>query len=281
MTFMKSILVPFDDDSSQAQLELALQVARIFSSHIDGLSPRTLIEAALYGEGFATTVQEWERREDARVREAAKDFRAFMQGQKVTWEDTAEPKKTATASWIADIDRGTVVVGQTARLYDLTVLARPGEHASSGYYALMETVLFESGRPILIAPPKVGKKLGEVVVIAWNGSTESARTIALAAPFLQRAKQVHVLSVASGMVAGPTADQVRHSLSRSGIAATAHAIGEDKRSPGEAILEETAKLGGDLLIKGAYTHSRLRQMIFGGATSHILREAALPVFMAH
>lgn len=253
----------------------------MFNGHIDGLYPRMLIEAALYGEGFAPAIQDWERKESARAQEVGKHFRDFMEESSVAWGEPAEPGKKSSANWIGDTERGATVVGQLARLYDVITLAQPGPHASSGYYTLLEAVLFESGRPILLAPEKQIDSFAKTVVIAWNGSTESARTIALAGPYLRRAEQVHVLSVEGGMIAGPTAHQVQSSLHRSGIASEAHVIAEDRRSPGEAILEETAKLGGDLLIKGAYTHSRLRQMIFGGATNHILREAEIPVLMAH
>ena len=75
--------------------------------------------------------------------------------------------------------------------------------------------------------------------------------------------------------------EVARYLERNGIAAETREIPADGRSGGEAILAEAGALGADLLVKGAYTHSRLRQMIFGGATSHILAEAELPVFMAH
>ena len=90
-----------------------------------------------------------------------------------------------------------------------------------------------------------------------------------------------MLAVESGSVPGPNADEVAQHLTRNGVAAEATGAKLEGRSIGEAILAETAALGADLLVKGAYTHSRLRQMIFGGATSHILAEADLPVLMAH
>jgi nucleotide-binding universal stress UspA family protein len=145
----------------------------------------------------------------------------------------------------------------------------------------LEAALFESGRPILIAPPTPPDKIGEVVVVAWNGSTETARTIALAMPFLVKAQQVLVLSVEEGMVPGPSGADVVQNLIRNGVAAKKKQIQASGRPPGRAMLDEAAAAGADLLVKGAYTHSRLRQMIFGGATSHILSHAEVPVFMAH
>ena len=83
------------------------------------------------------------------------------------------------------------------------------------------------------------------------------------------------------MVPGPSASSMARYLKANGIAAQLRELPSSSRSGGAAVLAESMSLGADLLIKGAYTHSRLRQMIFGGATSHILAEAELPVFMAH
>ena len=83
------------------------------------------------------------------------------------------------------------------------------------------------------------------------------------------------------MAPGPGGDQLVSYLQKNGIGADLMDVKPGRRSTGEAILATVASLECDLLIKGAYTQSRLRQMIFGGATSHILASAALPVFMAH
>lgn len=278
---MKSLLIPLEDDGVQVQLETALLVARGFASHMDGVAPRVIVDAVFYGEGIAPDLQEWEHKEEARIARAQKAFRAFVAAHDIAWGEPSEADERPSADWIADIEGGDAAVGELARLYDLTILAHPVSSASSRRRDLLETVLFESGRPILIAPTATPQTIGRNIVIAWNGSTESARAIAFARPFLERAEEVHVLSVEGGMVAGPNAQQVRQSLRRAGIKADSLVVAPEGRSTGEAILEETTKLGGDLLIKGAYTHSRLRQMIFGGATSHILKEASMSVLMAH
>ena len=99
---------------------------------------------------------------------------------------------------------------------------------------------------------------------------------------LQRAERVTVLTIPGGAaVPGPSAEQVTRSLQRNGIPVTLLTVELGGRSTGETILATAEAQGCDLLIKGAYTQSRLRQLIFGGATSHILANAMLPVFMAH
>jgi nucleotide-binding universal stress UspA family protein len=145
----------------------------------------------------------------------------------------------------------------------------------------LESALFESGRPLLIVPPDPVEQIGRKIAIAWNGSTETARTVAFAQPFLQQAEEILIVSVGQGMVPGPSGQDLAQNMTRSGLAIRARHVDAEGRSIGEAMLAESRAFGADLLIKGAYTQSRLRQMIFGGATSHILAHADLPVFMAH
>jgi len=146
----------------------------------------------------------------------------------------------------------------------------------------LEAALFESGRPVLVAPPSPRPQMGTHALVAWNCSTEQARTIAFAMPILTRASRVVVLTVEGGAaVPGPTGQQLCHYLQLSGVLAKPLTVGLNGRLTGEAVLEHANALGCDLLIKGAYTQSRLRQFIFGGTTRYILSNTTLPVLMAH
>jgi nucleotide-binding universal stress UspA family protein len=100
-------------------------------------------------------------------------------------------------------------------------------------------------------------------------------------PLLARARTVTVLSVEGWGVPGPRGKDLAVCLQRSGVPATARTIPGTQRTAGEVVLEECARIGADLLVKGAYTQSRLRQLMFGGATRHVLAHAQLPVVMAH
>jgi nucleotide-binding universal stress UspA family protein len=146
---------------------------------------------------------------------------------------------------------------------------------------IFESALFESGRPVLLAPMTPVSSFGENVVIAWNSSTETARTVALAMPLLTQARAVTVMSVEGWGVPGPKGTEAAAYLGRAGVPATARTIPKSGREPAEAILEECVRTGADLLVKGAYTQSRLRQLMFGGATRYVLAHAKLPVIFAH
>jgi hypothetical protein len=110
--------------------------------------------------------------------------------------------------------------------------------------------LFETGRPVLIAPPSPPQRIGENILIAWNCSTEQARTTALAMPLLRNAGRVTVLTVEGGTVPGPTGEQIARSLARNGVRCEAVTVTPEGRSTGETILAHAASLGCDLPDQG-------------------------------
>jgi nucleotide-binding universal stress UspA family protein len=161
------------------------------------------------------------------------------------------------------------------------VMNRRDAKSGSLHDGAIESGLFESGRPILLSPPSPPHQIATNILIAWNCSTEQARAIAFAMPLLHRADRVTVLTVIGGTgVLGPSAEQLIRYLQRNGIVAEPMRVELDGRSTGEAILAAAQSLDCDLLIKGAYTQSQLRQMIFGGATQHIMANATMPVLLA-
>ena len=284
---MRTILVPLEEsDVLPSILETSLQVAQRFNSYIEGLYEQPgLTEVVVAGEGLGVTppdlVETFQQQEKERAERAHELFEAFMKEKGVPLDGGAAPQDHPTAGWVEEEIPGRDLVGSRGRLFDLIVVGRPVRGSATPTMSLLEAALFETGRPVLIAPPQAPAGIGANIVIAWNGSDETARAITFAMPFIQGADKVTVLSVDNGMVPGPSAADVTIHLGRNGIDAEAIEVPKDGRSPGEATLGEAQKLGCDLMIKGAYTHSRLRQMIFGGITSHILDAAEVPVLMAH
>ena len=191
-------------------------------------------------------------------------------------------QESLSFGWLDEAPEGESFVGSYGRVFDVIVMNRPDANSTGLYNRAIESGLFESGRPILLSPPSPPRQIATNVLIAWNCSTEQARATALAMPLLQKADRVTVLTVTGGTgVPGPSAEQLIRYLQRNGIVAEPMKVELDGRSTGEAILATAQSLGCDLLIKGAYTQSRLRQMIFGGATQHVLANAALPVLLAN
>ncbi|MCW2242479.1 universal stress protein [Azospirillum canadense] len=278
---MRSILVPLEESDMLASvLQTAAVAAQEWSSYLEGLYVRREFAGTIpLDSGVPVLIEDLRRDEWDRVQRAHALFNTVM-GERNIPVDGRSGASGPMAHFRAETPPGEAFVARHARLFDLTVLGQPARGMAAPRITTIEAVLFESGRPLLLAPPLPPKRLGESVVIAWNGSTETARTLAVARPILERARRVVVLSVEGGMVDGPDGDDVVRSLDRTGIVAQARHVPQH-HGTGETILEETRALGGDFIIKGAYTRSRLRQMIFGGATRVILEMAQVPVFMAH
>ncbi len=282
---MKAILVPFEEsDVVDSVLGCAALAGQRFGSYIEGVYVQPALPAIASADGFGVVtpafVEKYEQEDRARIQQAEAYFNNFMGERGVSGAEPSTPSGQASAVW-QNVGPSEDYVGHRGRLFDLIVVGRPVHGATTPTMHTLEAALFESGRPLLIAPPTAPSTLGETVVIAWNGSTETARTISFALPFLVQAKKVVVVSVAEAMVPGPSGADVARHLGRNGIEATTVDTGVNKRSLGEAMLAEAAAQGADLIVKGAYTHSRLRQMIFGGATSYILAYTEVPVFMSH
>lgn len=281
---MKTILVPFyDDDIAQSALGASWLVAERFKSYVEALfvmRPPQIFD----GEGIAlagsymTQLKDEERRlaESARER-----FQSVIESRGVSIADVGTPADGVTAGWRETEGLEGQVVGDYGRLFDLIVIGRNFGQPWIDWSVMCEAALFETGRPVLVAAAETPPSIGERVVVAWNGSTETARCIALAMPFLERAASVLVLTVEGWQVPGPSGDQVTAHLRRNGIKTSAKNVDSGSRSVGEAILDETKEFGADLVVKGAYTHSRLRQLVFGGATRHLLHNTPVPLFMAH
>jgi nucleotide-binding universal stress UspA family protein len=274
---MKAILVPLEqNDYTQSVLTCSHLLAGRFGGHIQGFAFFPMYE--VYGFGDMTPLWVTEGRPSEELAgEARKIFDRFMRQEQPT---EAASAGQVSFSWLTESDPGDIFVASHARVFDISVLGRPGYDPSGPRSSTLEAVLFESGRPCLIAPPVPPRQLGDNILIAWNRSTETAVAVAHAMPLLHAAKRVTVLTVEGGSVPGPSGDELAAGLKLNGIEAQSVTMGPGKRTSGEVILDYATSIGADLLIKGAYTQSRLRQMIFGGATSHILAKAALPVFMA-
>jgi nucleotide-binding universal stress UspA family protein len=279
---MKAILVLIEKhDAVQSVLETALLLARRYGSYIEGVPLLWATPDLALGDiVVAFPVEQYEREIAAEAQRARQAFEIFMQKNDVPRSTT----RTTSLSfgWLNELPEDETFVGDYGRAFDMIVMNRPDENSSVLYHRALESALFESGRPLLLCPPSPPGHIGTNVLIAWNGSTEQARAIALGMPLLERAERVIVLTVTGGTgVPGPSAEQIIKYLQRNEVPAEPLTVALDGKNTGEAILAAAQTSTCDLLIKGAFTQSRLRQMIFGGATQHVMAAATLPVLLAH
>ena len=281
---MKTILLPFSGrDADRAALRLCCTLAEHFGSYVEGLlvleGPHIVAggDFGLPAEYLTQATRQWRERAD----EYRELFARLVRERGIEPQEVTVASDRATAGWHEEQGFESSVVGSYGRLFDLIVIGRHQDASEVGWQSTCEAALFDTGRPALITPPEIEQDFGKSIVVAWNGSTETARTIALGMPFLLRADEVTVLTVEGGTVPGPGGQQVAEHLQRHGIAAKAKSVRKGSDGIGETILHECTSNGADLLFKGAYSHSRLRQVIFGGATREILSSAQIPILMAH
>ena len=287
---IKSILAVLSGGASdRASLDTAFGVAKNFDSHIDALhargDPRDVIP--VIGEGMSgplveEILQVAERDAATRSQNARAAFDAWRAAHNVPIADAPPPPGSTSCAWREEQGSEDDVVTRRGRVTDVIVIARPANAKDLMTETVVEAVLFDTGRPVLVAPPEPAPSMGERVAIFWNGSIQVARAIGFAMPLLRRAQQVQILTADESKHAEASSDSglVRH-LGWHGVRATVHRFHPATRSTGEGLLNQAYAGNADLLVMGAFTQSRLRQMILGGVTRKVLAESKVPVLMTH
>ena len=195
---MKTILLPFyDDDAAEAALDVGAQLAARFGGYIEGLfvmRPPQIIdgEGIVLADSYLTQLKEEGRRLGDRARTRFDDCVAR---RGMTAGSLTEPPEGMVIGWREIEGLEGQVIGDYGRVFDLVVIGREFGHPWVDWHVMAEAALFESGRPIILAPEQPGTGLGENVVIAWNNSTETARTVAFAMPLLASASVVTIIGV--------------------------------------------------------------------------------------
>ncbi len=283
---IRKLLLPLTGTAAgESALTTALMVARAWNAHLTALHVRVDSRdvAPLAGEGLSGAMIEemmsaTERESSDRSTAVRTMFDRFVQEHGVV---VAEPHAGAgaTANFASVTGREDDLVAQLARLTDLTVVPHPeaGDDVSSS--DALHAVLFDSGRPVLIAPQTALPTIGARVCIAWNGTAESAAAVQAAIPWMQRASAVRILSADEYQRRGPGAPELASYLALHDIQVEIAQFRPLDREVGRGLLTAAREFDADLLAMGAYSHSRLRQLILGGVTRHVLEHAALPVLM--
>lgn len=287
---IKTILVPaIGNEADVAAFAVALRAARSFAAHLDVLHIRLdTIEAAVamsadggggaLSSGLIEQLEQEVRERESRAQRIFSEFCA-RNGLTIT-ASPAEGRTKPSAQWHVETGqepRWMAAYGTTA---DLIVASR-GSGDDAALRSILEAVLLESGRPLLIpgaAAP--GVMMAEKIAIAWKPSPEAARAVALAMPLLARTKEIVVMTVEEEEGRRDDADRLARSLAWHGLAATVERLTPGAHGAAETLLAAASTKAG-LLVMGGYGHSRLREWVFGGFTQRVLADAPLPVLIAH
>lgn len=283
----KAILAPLTGYSSDLTvLDAAVAAARIEGAHIRCLHTRTGVIPATALVAYRTPEvrhdlhklsQQIAAEQDERLGHARAAFDDACKRHSLVVQNA--PSDAAVSVEWQDMQTPLNEVLDEARYHDLVVMARVKELSSER----VESVLMQSGRPLLLAPPKPSPLIGRKVAIAWKASAESARALTAASAILSRAEQVSILSVSEDQAGDDTdkysAEQLAKQLKWHGVTARVAMEFSWAGSTSMALKEMAYNCDADLLVMGAYGHSRVREFIFGGVTRDVLADCALPVLM--
>ena len=288
MTIKTILALVSDAEASQSTLETALQLARRCDAHIEALHVRAdpLGLVPYTGEGGAGSMlgeimEATEREGGERAAKSSEMFDSFCAERSLDVTETPIEGDGVSISWREEVGREDRVVAMRGRLFNLIVVGRPVKGAALPSLITLEAALLETGRPIVVAPPVSTPDTATRVAIAWEASPEAARAIADAIPLMEKAASVTVLEAEAGQVAAIDAQELVARLAWHGVKATVHPFDASVTELGAAFLAAAGEVNADLLIKGAYSQSRLRQLILGGRTRHILANTTIPVLLAH
>jgi nucleotide-binding universal stress UspA family protein len=276
---IKDIMVHLDGSSEdEIRLEHGQFLASAGRAQLIGLFTNQLpdLTVAMPMDGGAAAIQILTELQD----QAMRDGDAKAKWLKQRWADLQVPSELRRLDESFGVLTGKVV--KQARCADLFIATRPyGEAKSAAWPDLVEAVLFGSGRAMLIVPPGQHRQGPfETVLVAWNGSRESARALREGLGFIEQASRTVVLVVDPPTDGMPCADLKAH-LAHHNVVAEVVTAGSEDRPIAEIILEEARRISADLVIMGAYGHTRLREQVFGGATRDMLTTSESPILVAH
>jgi len=282
---IKRILVPMPGSPSDtAALDGARLLANRYQAHIGVVHARPpatefLSQTLLVTKSTRRSVQLLAEREaDELARRSREVFEKYcaLHGIMPSAPDSAQVGPGIT--WLEKTGSQTSVLALWGRLADLIVVPRPVRYRDNTHdHKLVESALFYSGKPVLICPPVMRERLGSHIAIAWNGSTESARAVSIAMPLLAAADSVNILQVADG-TQELTANDLRAYLGSWGIEAGTHEF-RHSASIGEELYSNARAIGADMLLMGAYGHSRSREMVLGGASREVIEHTEIPALL--
>ncbi len=284
---LRRIVVPLAGGvADETALATALIAAGRFGAHVSGVHVRADSRdvAPLAGEGLSGAMIEEMMaatdREGGRRSEAVRTmFERVVAKHGVRSGPSATGTGEATADFSVLVGREEDMVARLARLADLTVVPHPSVADVASSDAL-HAVLFDSGRPVLVAPRTCPPGIGLRVCVAWNGTAEASAAVMSLMPWFSGVRAIQVLHADEYQRRGPPAAGVVDYLAMHGVQAELALFRPVNREVGAGLLAAAADFGADLLCMGAYSHSRLRQLVLGGVTRHVLEYATLAVLMS-
>ena len=289
---IKTILVGASGGSaSNGAIELACRLADRLRAHVEGLhvliDPIAVLASASAGEGFAFSgdvVAEMAEEADANAAQTKSSFKEIATRHHLPYRNPAQIAAARdggpSVGWRAETGDPSHLVAERARFFDLIVLGRSSRVVDEPSSNTIEAVLARSGRPVLLAPAVPAATLGQALAIAWNGSPQAVRALAVSLPLLVAAESVLVITV--GDDSDSDIPAVLDYLAWHGITAKHRQIpAVSSDSTGVLLLNAAQEAGADMLVMGGYGHKPWREALFGGVTRDIISTSLFPLLLMH
>ncbi len=285
---IKTLLMPIRDSDTSAELmETGLMLAKRFNAHLDLLyvhaDPKEMLPYATLGlsakmrESVLESARQAGEEQGNRLKATLDKLCARL---KVPRHERGEVIGKPSAGWLEERGLRNQLIGRLGRLADAVIMPKPVRVSPPP--SSFEAAVRETGRPVFMVPRRtVHPLLSKHVAIGWNNSKESAQAMMAAGQCLREAESVTVMVTEKRVNLRPSAKEVVIYLKCHGINADVTMLDVRKRSVGEAILAQSREAEIDLLVVGGYSRSRLRDVVMGGVTTHLLQQADLPVMMYH
>jgi len=284
---IRSILVAVRGDGhGEVVMNHALALARQCNAHIDVMHARARPEDMIpYGvlmtDSMRKTIMESAtgnaEQEEERVRELFNDY-CKTHGLEVTDSVDGARADKVTVAWHELTGKQADLIGVWGRVADLICVAKPTKDLG---HNTLEAALMNTGTPTVLCAREAPAVVGKHPVIAWNGSAEAARTVKATLDILGAADKVTILAADPAKETHDLkAENLQRFLDKHEVSSEIHIFGKSD-DIGTVLLRETVSVGGDLLVMGAYGRSRRRELVFGGATEHVVRHAEIPVLLGH
>ncbi|MBL8645486.1 MAG: universal stress protein [Rhodospirillaceae bacterium] len=294
MSSIRNILAVVSDAvSGRATLETALRVGRHLECHVDAMHVRSDPAAALplVGEAMSgAMVDEMmgvaEKESGQRAARTRAVYDEILSRENIANSDAVPASSNGfSITWLESSGVEEQVVALRGCRADLLVVARPTGDTETAALMTLNAALMQSGRAVIAAPPipkdkPVSGGSFKKIALFWNGSTEATRAVQAALPFLKRADEVVILRVEEEEWYAETGDLEAH-LAYHGVHAVVSKVLPREVRTGRSLLFATGDLNADMMVMGAYTRSKLRQLILGSVTGYVMQQAVLPVFLCH
>ena len=289
---IKSIFSPMTaSTSTSSATAVAVKLAKILNGQLSVcfMRPDPRSSVPYIGDGLTADVVQTicdatEKEGELAAREAADHVEKLSEELAVCYVYEADQVEEITVPSISmEVVEGFLKekVGRMARVADLAVVSQPNDANAPDGEDMLHELIFGSGRPLMMVPEGDFKMTGTNVMIAWNGRAESARAVAAALPLLHQADKIYAATIGDEGPDRPGLDELEIYLKIHGLEMEAVRVGRTSDSIGKTLLETAIKHDADMLVSGAYSHSRWREKILGGVTKYLVNHAGIPIFLSH